>query len=72
MRPKAYEAGACSPIVVESHRSTRIAVTVSPEEKEIIESAADSMGLPTAVYVRMLTLQASSDRLPHKGGQGDE
>jgi len=60
------------PTVAESHRSTRIAVTVSPEEKEIIESAADSMGLPTSVYLRMLALQASNDRQPYKAGQGDE
>jgi len=58
--------------VAESHRSTRIAVTVSPEEKDLIESAADSIGLPTAVYMRMLALQAAEDRQPPEDGQTDE
>jgi len=43
---------------------------LSEEEKESIESAADSIGVTTAGYVRMLVLQASSDRLPLEAGGG--
>jgi antitoxin component of RelBE/YafQ-DinJ toxin-antitoxin module len=51
-------------------RDSRISIMLSEEEKESIESAADSIGVTTAGYVRMLVLQASSDRLPLEAGGG--